>query len=833
MPASSPASPKRTFSRRFLRYLVGIGGLVLVAFAGTAGWCYLQMRGSLAQLDGENAMARATAPIVIERDALGIPTIRASSRADVARGLGFLHAQDRFFQMDLSRRRAAGELSELFGSVAVAIDTRTRMLRLRTRARSTIDLATPDELAVLGAYVEGVNAGLAALSVKPAEYLALRAEPRPWALEDSVLVLASMFLTLQDSEARRESRLAAVYAALPASLADFITTSSNEWETPLVGRPHPVPPIPDASVFDVRTLPPAAPPPLRPNAGTDAARLAWLSPPVDEDARGSNNWAVAGRLTADGGAILANDMHLGLSTPNIWYRASMVWSDTRPRRLTGVTLPGVPWLVAGSNGDVAWGFTNSTGDWSDLVILEADPADASRYRTPSGMLSISTVRETVAVKGSASVPVQIRETIWGPIVDRDSSGHERAVAWVPLREGGMNGALAGVEIAETLEQLFDVAARAGIPAQNMVAAQRDGRIGWSIAGRIPRRVGYDGRLPTSWADGTRRWDGWLAPAEYPRVIDPPEGRIVTANNRLVDEAALRALGDGGYDPGARARQIKNDLKAIDRASARDMLRVQLDDRAVFLSRWRDLMLQTLSAPAVEAAQARRELRRVVTETWTGRASVDSAAYRIVREFRMRVGELAFAPVTERIRQVDTGYSPATARSGEGPLWALVSERPMHLLDPKFKTWTDLLLAAADRVADDTKKAGGIATYLWGGANTVRIRHPLSMAVPLLAPLLDMPAEELPGDSNMPRVQGPTFGASERFAVSPGREQDGYLHMPTGQSGHPLSPHYRDANGAWVGGEATPFLPGPIVHTLTLRPVGAAPRSAAIRLLPPP
>jgi penicillin amidase len=820
MSVSSPASPPRSFYRRSLHYLAGIAVVVLVVFSGTTGWYYLQMRGSLAQLDGEGVMPGAAAPIVIERDGLGIPTIGASSRADVARGLGFLHGQDRFFQMDLSRRRAAGELSELFGAATVAIDTKTRRLRLRARARSAIDAATSDERAVLRAYVEGVNAGLAALAVKPPEYLLLRTQPRPWTLEDSVLVVASMFLTLQDSEARREARLAAVYAALPASLADFITSSASDWETPLVGGVHAVPPIPDASVFDARTMPLSTRPPSRSTADGDAIRLAWLSPRTDDDIRGSNNWAVAGRLTADGGAIVANDMHLSLSAPNIWYRASMLWRDTQPHRLTGVTLPGVPWLVAGSNGDVAWGFTNSTGDWSDLVILEPDPADAGRYRTPSGMLSISTVHETIDVKGGVSVPVEIRETIWGPIIDRDSSGRERAVAWVPLREGGMNGALAGVEMAQTLEQLFDAGARAGIPAQNMVGAQRDGRIGWSIAGRIPRRVGYDGRLPTSWADGTRRWDGWLAPAEYPRLIDPPEGRIVTANNRLVDAAPLLALGDGGYDIGARARQIKDDIEAIASASAHDMLRVQLDDRAVFLSRWRDLMLQTLSVPDRDDSATRRDLRRVVSETWTGRASVDSAAYRIVREFRLRVGELAFAPLTERIRQVDAAYSLTAARSSEGPLWALVSQRPIHMLDPKFKTWTDLLAAAADRVADDAKKAGGTTTYTWGRVNTVRIKHPLSAALPMLGPFLDMPAEELPGDSNMPRVQGPTSGASERFAVSPGREQEGYMHMPTGQSGHPLSPHYRDANAAWAGGEATPFLPGLTVHTVTLRPVSA-------------
>jgi penicillin amidase len=251
--------------------------------------------------------------------------------------------------------------------------------------------------------------------------------------------------------------------------------------------------------------------------------------------------------------------------------------------------------------------------------------------------------------------------------------------------------------------------------------------------------------------------------------------------------------------------------------------VHLDDRAIFLSRWRELMLQTLSPPIVAGSEARRELRRVVSETWTGRASADSAAYRLVREFRAHAGELAFAPLVERIRQMDAEYSVATVRAGEGPLWALVSERPTHLLDPKFKTWTDLLVAAADRTAEDAQKAGGIAAYVWGGANTVRIRHPLSAALPMLAPLLDMPTEALPGDSNMPRAQGPTFGASERFALSPGREEHGYFHMPTGQSGHPLSQHYRDSNAAWVTGAATPFLPGKTVHTLTLQPAVAQAR----------
>jgi len=815
--SASLSSPRRSIPRRVLRYLAALALIALVALAGAALWFFVEVRGSLAQLDGEAAVPGATGSIAIERDALGIPTISARTRADVARGLGFVHAQDRFFQMDLARRRAAGELSELFGNVAVEIDTRTRKLRLRVHALRALQSSSPEEIALLSAYAEGVNAGLRALTVKPPEYLVLRTEPRPWAAEDSALVLASMFLTLQDSEARREARLAAVYEALPRPLADFVTTTSSEWETPLVGGPRGSPQVPDASVFDLRTAPPITP---RSNGRSDAresdALLASLFPHIEEHARGSNNWAVAGRLTADGGAIIANDMHLGLSAPNIWYRAQMLWQDPRPRRLTGITLPGVPSLVAGSNGDVAWGFTNTSGDWSDLIVIEPDSRD--RYRAPSGTLPIEIVQEKINVKGAASVPLEVRETIWGPIVDRDWDGRERALAWVPLRDGGMNNTLTRVETAETLETLFDIAACAGIPGQNMVAAQRDGRIGWTIAGRIPRRIGYDGRLPTSWADGSRRWDGWIPPSEYPRVIDPPQGRIVTANNRLVDGAALQLLGDGGYDLGARARQIRNDLEAIARPSARDMLSVQLDDRALFLSRWRDLLLKTLATSEMEKSETRSELQRVVSTTWTGRASTDSAAYRLVRDFRAHVNELAFAPLVARIRQFDPEYSVTAARGSEGPLWSLVSQRPFHLLDPKFNSWTELFIAAADLVAEEAQKAGGIASYTWGRSNTVRIRHPFSASMPMLGPLLDMSAEELPGDSNMPRVQGPTFGASERFAVSPGREASGYLHMPTGQSGHPLSPHYRDANDAWVAGSPTPFLPGPAMHTLVLQPV---------------
>jgi penicillin amidase len=558
-------------------------------------------------------------------------------------------------------------------------------------------------------------------------------------------------------------------------------------------------------------------------AGQDVAT--FLQPRVEswgiwgsDEWPGSNNWAVSGAHTRDGGALLANDMHLGLSVPNTWYRVSLAWGAPPEWRVAGATLPGVPSVVVGSNGRVAWAFTNTTADWSDVVLLDIEPGDPGRYRTPGGWRAFATRDETITVAGGATQVVQVRETIWGPVIDPDTRGRQRAVAWVPLRDGGMNYALTGLETAQSLEEALAVGAQAGVPAQNLVVAAHDGRIGWSIAGRIPRRVGHDGRTPTSWADGSRGWDGWVTPAEYPRVVDPPAGRIVTANNRLVDGTGLGVLGDGGYDPGARARQIAEGLARVDRATPADMLAVQLDDRAVFLDRWRTLLLEVLFEPHAGAPGNRGELRRVVEQTWTGRASVDSAAYRLVREFRQNVAELALTPLFADVRKADPAYPVTGGRVGEGPLWALVSARPAHLLPGEFGSWQELLAAAADRtVTGAQQSSGSLAAHTWGRFNTSRIQHPLSRSVPLLARWLDVPRQELPGDSHMPRVQSPEFGASERFAVSPGRERAGYFHMPGGQSGHPLSSHYRDGHEAWVRGTATPFLPGPPLHTLTLRP----------------
>jgi penicillin amidase len=534
----------------------------------------------------------------------------------------------------------------------------------------------------------------------------------------------------------------------------------------------------------------------------------------EAEALGSNNWAVAGRLAADGGALIANDMHLGIRVPNTWYRAAWEWPD---HRLYGVTLPGVPAMVVGSNTHVAWGFTNTYADWSDIILLDSDPQRPDFYRTPDGFKEIEDIQETIEIAGQPPQQQTVRWTIWGPLIGLDHRGRQKVYHWVAHSAEQLAASILPLESATTIEEAFDSANGLGTPGQNFVVADRSGRIGWSIYGSIPRRQGYDGRLPSSWADGTRRWSGWLTDREYPRVIDGHDGRIWTANARVVDGPMLATLGDGSYEIGSRARIIRDRLMAKDRYTPRDLLDIQLETRAEFLHRWRELILKVLNGAATKDHPRRAEFRDVVERGWSGQASPDSAGYRLTRAFRERVSERVFVFVLSECYEADAGFDYTTVRRREGPIWRIVTEQPMHLLDPQYASWDAMLLASIDSVIDDLDDAGRLLDRRWSEFNQVTFRHPLSAALPLLGRYLDMPREEIPGDLYTPRMMWGSVGASERMVVSPGREAQGIMHMPTGQSGHPLSPYYGNSHGAWVRGEPTPFLPGRAEHTLTLVP----------------
>jgi penicillin amidase len=802
--------------RRWRLVLLATLALAAVFAVAFAAWGYRQLQASLPVVEGTRQLPGLASRVAVARDALGIPTIRGASREDVARATGFVHAQDRFFQMDLSRRRAAGELAALVGARALVLDVDIRLHRFRPEAEQALSLMQPRDRAILDAYTDGVNDGLASLGAPPFEYLVLRQEPQPWRPEDCLLVVLSMFITLQDTDGAYEAALATMHDVLPPQMFEFMVSRGTEWDAPVVGEPYAVPAIPGPDIYN-------------PRARRAGKRGIDLPPPRNDrvelhgggEALGSNNWAVSGRLTADGGALLANDMHLSVRVPNVWYRAVLEWPDggdeSAVHRLIGVTLPGFPALVAGSNTHIAWGFTNTYADWSDIVVLEVDDAaDAKRYRTPHGWREFEQHQEVIEVAGQQPRRETVRWTMWGPVLGPDHRGRLRAYRWVAHSAERLGASATPLETARSVPEAFDAANGVGAPGQNIVVVDRDGRIGWSVFGSIPRRVGVDPGVPASWADGARGWQGWLSPHEYPRLIDPPDGRIWTANARVVDGDMLATLGDGSYEVGSRATIIRDRLMAKTRFTPADMLDIQLDTSARFLARWRDLILQTLTPGRIAGDPRRARFRELVEKSWTGRASPDAAGSGLTRRFREQVSERVMGFVLAECYEADGSFDHTTLRRREGPVWKLVAERPMHLLDAQYGSWDELLVAAVDAVIDRAEQDGDLERT-WSDYNVTAYRHPLSAAIPFGDRWLDMPVAAVPGDLFTPRVHWGAIAASERMVVSPGREEDGIMHMPTGQSGHPLSPFYSNSHEAWVKGEKSGFLPGPEMYRLVLTP----------------
>jgi penicillin amidase len=784
-----------------LKYVVAVCAAVILVPLGTV---YFTLRASLPRLDGEVHRMKVGAPVTIDRDALGVPTLEAADRVDLAYGLGFVHGQDRFFQMDLSRRLAAGELSELFGEIALQQDEKARLFRFRHVAQESLAQATPEQRALLEAYARGVNAGLASLHSRPWEYWLLRSVPAEWRVEDTNLVSLAMWWDLQYGSLEREVLRRQINERLRGPECDdgwkcslsFLYPKGTEWDAPNapagVVNATPVNTIPSPDILNVRGDSVAE--------GTPAAFVPGVGAEADADI-GSNNWAVAGRLTATGSALVANDMHLRSRVPTVWYRARLrLKGNQGALDLNGVTLPGAPLIVAGSNGHVAWGFTDSYGNWFHVEKSACATATAVQH-------------EEIRVHGKPAVDFAVRSSPAGVVFQADGP-QCWFVSWLAQQPTATNMDLMQLEGASSVAQALEIAPHMGIPHENFVVGDRDGHIAWTIAGRIPADTGASRLIGSS---------AWIAPESHPRIVDPEIGRVWTANARPTDDAGqLAAIGGidaplgAHFDLAARAHQIRDDLLAIaGPATPADMLRIQLDDRAEFLGRWRELLLQLLDVAALADHPQRAQFRQLVSN-WSARASVDAVGYRLVRAFHEEtersVWEMMLSAVGLHSEQ------PILAPSQfEGALWRLVNERPMHMLASSYADWRQFLLARVDATLQDLARVcPQLQGCTWGAREPVRIRHPLSGALPFLASFLDMPTVQLPGDHDMPRVQDGPIGASERFAVSPGHEDQGYIHIPGGQSGHPLSPYYRAGFMDWAQGVPVPFLPGASQHRLTLQ-----------------
>ncbi len=806
---------------RTRRGFVAIVWLLLVLVIAAAIGAYAFMRASLPMLDGQVTAAGLHGPVTVTRDALGVPTLHGSDRADLAFATGYLHAQERFFQMDLLRRAAGGELAALLGKALLPVDRERRLHRFSARAGPALAALPESERAVLERYAAGVNAGLDGLAARPFEYAVLRAAPRPWRAEDTMLVVWAMYFDLQDDQLHRVwSRGWLRDNDTSAEQLAFLLPTSSSYDAPL-----------DAATIDETAAPmPAAPPSWFGRSAKAKVAMAELDSLGNAEV-GSNNWVVAGTRSKTGAAIVANDMHLTLRLPHLWYRAA--FELERPgaplRRIVGVTLPGTPAMVVGSNGEVAWGLTNSYGAYLDLLELEFDAKDPTRYRMPAGIAGapadgwglLRTVDERIAVAGAPDEILHVPETAFGPVWER--GGKRYALHWVAHDPGAINFAPLGLEQATSVAEVLAIGQRAGFPAQNMVAGDAAGHIGWTIAGALPgRNATWASTFPAPAASAA--WHTWTALAvatAHPSVMDPGSGQLATANARQLAGAGYASIGDGGVDLGARQRQVRDDVAALGASTDEaGVYGAGLDDRALYLAPWRDRALQALAGDTDAVAHPRRdEFKRLLESTWTGRASVDSVAYRLTRAF---VGSLylrLFGSADEAMRAADkqASFSRATAR-WPAVVARLLDEKPSGWLPAGSASWQAVQLAAIDDAIESIEKEGTpLAEATWGKRNTMHIAHPMAAALPLGARWLAVPADQLPGDSHMPRVAAPDFGQSERLVVSPGHEASGVFNMPGGQSGHPLSPNFLGGHADWVAGRATPLLPGATLHTLRFAP----------------
>ncbi|TPV55361.1 penicillin acylase family protein [Aestuariibacter sp. GS-14] len=760
---------------KWIKWLfIGVIAIVLIAGATV----YVTLSQSLPVLDGQMQISHISHPASLSRDALGQAVITAANQMDAVYLLGYAHGQDRLFQMDLQRRVAAGELSEWLGDVALNVDKNNRFHQFRRRAERILPTLPDWQQQALAQYAKGVNQAISELGAKPFEYILTGFDIKPWTEADSLLVVYSMYLDLQGNTLERDLALTELEKQYGQPIVDFILQSS-QYQAALDGS---------RQQFEAEI------PPLPAEALT--AQLNTNVLPFNPEV-GSNNWIVSGDLTDGGGALLANDMHLGFRVPIIWYRTQLNYArDDYDVNITGVSLPGVPGIIVGTNGHIAWGFTNAYIDTADWVEIR-DPA------------SLTEVEETILVKGEAHRYIRL-ESQWGPV--KQIGDRYYALQWVAHQPYSANLNLMQMDTQLSVLQAIPTVRKLGIPVQNFVMGDTGGNIAWMPGGAVPgRQVPKDIAVPESQA--ASGWD--IDEMDLPVVMNPDTKRIWTGNSRVMSADDAKRFGDGGYALGARAQQIRDRLFDYNQFDEGRFYQIQLDNEARFLQPWHALLRQLLNRNSGYFASDINAL-----ENWGNCACADSVGYTLVKHFRQQVISAAFNPVADALSAKDLSLRPLS-RYLEPAIWQLIRNEPPGWLPKGHDDWQSFMLAqyeaAKASLEADFGKSEDLSSLRWGKVNTLAITHPFAKQIPVLGKYLNMPEVEGFGDTYMPSVQQPAFGASERLFVRPGKLDSAVLTLPGGQSGHPLSPFYRAGFMDYAEQRLTPLLPGTPVHTLSFTP----------------
>ncbi len=787
--------------QRFGLTLLALFGGLLLLILGTLVFGVFWMRGSLPPLDGTGSVPGLAASATLQRDSLGIAVVRTRSFEDAVRAQGFAHGQDRFFQMDLLRRLMAGELAALVGEAALASDRHYRGYGYRAAARAHLERLESRERVLLTAYVEGVNAGLSSLPRRPPEYLVVRSHPEPWRPEDSLLAILYFYDGLS-VDYRSERFRHILFEALPAELADFLTPDATRFDAPLLlddeggstGGYRPLP-IPGPGVVDLRDREPGPSPTIR----------IFGDRPL-----GSNAWAVT---SGQGLPVLAGDPHLPHAIPNVWYRSELHWDAGR---ILGAGPPGLPGIMVGMSDHLAWAPTAAMVDQTDLVLVEVDPADTLRYRTPQGWEPFRVRQERLEVRGGEAESLTVLETRWGPVRYRDHEGRPLALRSPAWDEGGLSLGYLELSRSRTVEEGLGHLAAMGGPALALVLADTRGDVGWMVSGVLPRRRGMVGRVPASWAAAGVGWDGELGDGDRPRLLLQGEAGVVfTANQRFLHLPDSRIYGHQWILP-TRARRIRDLLQESPPLSPETHHRLQLDTRSLAHEPIREFLLEWI--PSDEQSPPLALARRAAAD-WDGTAGAESREFPILLSVRERLRSAVLGPLLSPAAELDPRFVYDWFLADE-PVLRVLEERPPHLLAPPHEEWDSFLReVVASAVTALDEGPGDAGSLPWGQMNRARITHPFGELSTALGWLLNLPGDPLPGWAGTIRAQGPSYGQSLRFTGRPGEPERATFQMPGGQSGHFLSPYYQAGHDAWVRGDPAPLQAGPPVHELRLRPGG--------------
>lgn len=779
---------------------------------------------ALPQTQGRLALPGLQADLSIERDEHGIPTIRAANLHDLMFGLGVAHAQDRLWQLETHRRIGAGRLAEAFGEGAAETDVFLRSLGVRRAAEAQWARSRGESRLALEAYAAGINAVLRqGLKARPPEFWLLGVQPEDWTPVDS---LAWSIMMAWDLGANWSTELLRLRLAqkMPKERIDQLLPPP-EGQAPLPSRDY-------VALYRSLKLDGSV------AASDDAvSRLLAAAPPSEVEGVGSNNWVVAGSRSQTGRPLLANDPHLKLTTPALWYFARL---EAPGYKAAGATLPGLPGVVLGQNAHVAWGFTNTGPDVQDLYLERVRPDDAGQYQTPEGWARFETRQEVVRIKGRPDRVLTVRSSRHGPVISDTGvaedalgpagrPGYVLALRWTALdADSDPIEVQLGINRADSVDQ-FVAATRGWVaPMQNMVVADDQGHIGFIAPGRVPvRRPDNDlkGLAPAPGWDARYDWDGWLPFDALPQQRDPERGWIATANARVVPADYPYYLNHYWALP-YRQRRIEQLLDAQPRHGLADLRAIQADVKSLGAPRLLPWLLKSRSAHALAPAALQQ------LAGFDGSMGADRAAPLIfwawTRQLSLRVLGDELGPLYDRLLGQRGYFDSLESVLARDDGWWCDDKRTVAR-----ETCAQQVDAAFDAALDELQALQGPdpGAWRWGAAHQARSEHRPFSRVKALARFFEL-RTPVGGDSytvNVARVNlraDPTTGEFYLDEHGPSLRglydladpaQSRVMHS-SGQSGLPWSPHFDDFVRPWAEVDAVPLWPqGKPAQTLTLQP----------------